>query len=53
LVIYEAGDIPKDLKRKRVEEGEEEKKLKLDDVLKSMKSLFEEDKEKEAWERFP
>jgi hypothetical protein len=26
LVLYEAGDLPKDTKRKRVEEGEEEKK---------------------------
>ena len=46
LVIYEAGDLPKDTKRKRIEEAsEEEKKLKLDDVLKIMRQLFEDDKE--------
>lgn len=53
LVLYEAGDLPKDTKRKRVEEGEEEKKLKIDEILIIMKEMFENDKEQEAFERFP
>ncbi len=53
LVIYESGDLPKDAKRKRIEEGEEEKKLKVDEILIIMKKMFEDDKEQEAFERFP
>lgn len=53
LVIYEAGDLPKDTKRKRVEEGEEEKKLKIDEILVIMKAMFEEGKEEEVFTRFP
>lgn len=53
LVLYEAGDLPKDTKRKRVEEGEEEKKLKIDEILIIMKEMFENDQEQEAFERFP
>lgn len=53
LVLYEAGDLPKDTKRKRVEEGEEEKKLKVDEMLIIMRDLFEQDKEEEAFNRFP
>ena len=54
LVLYEAGDLPKDTKRKRVEEAsEEEKKLKIDEILIIMKQMFEEGKEEEVFERFP
>lgn len=53
LVIYEAGDLPKDTKRKRVEEGEEEKKLKLDEILIIMKEMLEREEDDEAFKRFP
>ena len=38
LCLYEKGELPQDLKRKRVEASEGEKKLKLDEVLKVMKN---------------
>ena len=53
LVLYEAGDLPKDTKRKRVEEGEEEKKLKVDEILIIMKDMLEKDEEDECFKRFP
>nr|QTE03980.1 MAG: replication protein [Luscinia sibilans parvo-like hybrid virus] len=53
LLVYEQGELPKDVKRKRVEEGEEEKKLKIDEILIVMKKMLEEDKEEEAFNRFP
>jgi len=53
LCIYENGELPQDLKRKRVEEGEEEKKLKVDEILIIMKNMLEEDKEDECFARFP
>lgn len=53
LVIYEAGDLPKDTKRKREEASEEEKKLKIDEILVIMKEMFEEGKEEEVFTRFP
>lgn len=53
LCLYENGELPQDLKRKRVEEGEEEKKLKVDEILIIMKNMLEEDKDEECFERFP
>lgn len=53
LILYESGDLPKDTKRKAPEATEEEKKLKQDDILKIMRKLIEEEKEEEAFERFP
>nr|QTE03911.1 MAG: replication protein [Phoenicopteridae parvo-like hybrid virus] len=52
-ILYESGDLPKDLKRKAVEASEEEKKLKVDDVIKRMRILIEEDKAEEAFELYP
>jgi hypothetical protein len=53
VCLYEMGELPQDLKRKRVEEGEEEKKLKVDEILVIMKNMLEEDKEDECFTRFP
>lgn len=54
LTLYEMGELPQDLKRKRVEASEEEKKLKLDDILKEMRNMYEEEKEdEEVFNRFP
>lgn len=39
--LYEMGELPPDLKRKRVEASEEEKKRKLDDILVEMKDMYE------------
>uniref|UniRef100_A0AB74UDS5 Nonstructural protein n=1 Tax=parvo-like hybrid virus TaxID=3367306 RepID=A0AB74UDS5_9VIRU len=38
---------------KRVEEGEEEKRLKVDEILVIMKNMLEEGKDDECFERFP
>lgn len=53
LCLYEMGELPQDTKRKRVEEGEEEKKLKVDEILIIMKEMLENDQEDEAFKRFP
>jgi hypothetical protein len=53
LVLFEMGSLPEDLKRKRVEASEEEKKLKLDDILIDMRSMIEEGKDKEAFAKYP
>nr|QTE03869.1 MAG: replication protein [Grus japonensis parvo-like hybrid virus] len=53
LLLFESGDLPKDLKRKAPEATEEEKKLKVDEIIRIMRTLIEEDKEAEAFERFP
>ena len=43
VLLYENGDLPKDAKRKRIEASEEEKKLKLDDIFKEIRSMMEEE----------
>jgi len=53
LCLYEMGELPQDLKRKRIEEGEEEKKLKVDEILIIMRDMLENDKEDECFQRFP
>lgn len=46
--------MPQDLKRKRVDASEEEKKLKLDDILKEMRIMYEKDiSDEEVFNRFP
>lgn len=53
-VLLEVGELPQDLKRKRVEESEEEKKLKLDDILKVMRSMYEDGQtDLQIFQRFP
>lgn len=53
-VLFERGELPQDLKRKRVDPSEEEKKLKLDDVLIEMRNMYEKDiDEEEIFKRFP
>ena len=53
-VLYEMGELPLDTKRKRVEASEEEKKLKLDDVLIEMKKMYEDGAtDDEVFKRFP
>jgi hypothetical protein len=41
LILYENGELPSDPKRKRVEASEEEKKLKVDEILIIMKNMME------------
>lgn len=54
LILFEEGELPQDeKKRKRVECSDEEKKGKLDGNLLIIKQLLEENKEKDAFERFP
>ena len=53
-VIFEAGEIPKDIKtRERVECSENEKKRKLDEILIDIRTLVEEGKDTEAWTKYP
>lgn len=54
LCLFEEGELPQDLKRKRVEASEGEKKLKLDEVLKVMKKDLEEGVEDDViFEKYP
>lgn len=54
VCLFEKGELPQDLKRKRVEASEGEKKLKLDEVLKVMKSDLEEGVEDDKiFEKYP
>lgn len=55
-VLHESGELPNDVrsaKRKGCEVGPEEKKRKLDDILIELRSLIEDNKEEEAWTKFP
>jgi hypothetical protein len=51
--LYEMGSLPEDIKKPRVQASEEEKKRKIDDVLIEMRTLIEENKEDEAFRKFP
>lgn len=54
VMLYENGELPKDMKEKKtVTASTEEKKRKLDDILIEMKELIQENKEEEAWKKFP
>lgn len=53
LILFEMGSLPEDLKRKRVEASEEEKKLKLNDILLDMRAMIENGEEKEAFTKYP
>lgn len=54
LIIYEDGDLPKDLKRKRVEASEEEKKLKPDEIFRKIRQKLDEGVEDDViFEEYP
>jgi hypothetical protein len=50
-ILYEMGDLPKEIQYTK--SSDEEKKRKIDDVLLEMRSLIEDNKESEAFTRFP
>lgn len=53
-ILFESGDLPKDTKRKAPEASEEEKKLKGDEVLKRMRTMYEEGKDDaDVFELYP
>jgi len=53
LVLFEAGELPKDIKRQRIEASEEEKKRKLDDILIEMRTMLQEEKDEDCFVKFP
>lgn len=53
LSLFEMGTLPEDLKRKRVEASEEEKKRKVDDILIDMRAMIENGEDKEAFTKYP
>lgn len=54
LVIYENGELPKDIKRKApVLRSDIEKKLKTDEIIIDMRAMIEVGKDKEAFEKYP
>lgn len=52
-VLFEMGTLPEDIKKPRVQASEEEKKRKIDDVLIELRDLIENNKEDEAFRKFP
>jgi len=53
-VLLELGELPKDPKRKRAEASEEEKKLTLDEILRTMKVMVDDGVDDDMiFERFP
>lgn len=53
-ILYEKGDLPKDIKAKiATQPSELEKKRKLDEILLDMRGLLEEGKDEEAWTKYP
>lgn len=53
-LIFEAGELPKDIKTKDiVKRSDEEKKRKVDEILIDMRQLISEGKEEEAFTKFP
>ena len=54
LIIYESGDLPKDLKRKHAEASEEEKKLTANEIFKEIRSMVVQDIDDETiFNKFP
>lgn len=53
-IVYEFGELPKDIKEKKViVASNEEKKRKLDEILIEMKGMISEGNEDEAFKKFP
>lgn len=53
LQLYESGVLPLDSKRKRLEESEQEKKMSVNDILKDMRILLENDEDEKCLEKYP
>lgn len=51
--LYEMGTLPEDIKKKRVEASEEEKKRKVDEILIDMRTLLENGEEEQAFTKYP
>jgi hypothetical protein len=52
-VLFEMGTLPEDIKKPRIQASEEDKKRKIDDVLIELRDLIENNKEDEAFRKFP
>lgn len=53
LTLYEMGTLPEDLKRKRIEASEEEKKSNVNDILIELKEMIEKGDEEPAFKKYP
>lgn len=55
LIMLEYGELPKDNKKRAapILRSEQEKKMKTDDIIKDMRRMIEEGKDKEAFELYP
>lgn len=51
--LYEMGTLPEDLKRKRVEASEEEKKLSINGILIDIRKMLENNQDEEAFQKYP
>lgn len=54
LCLYEYGQLPEDIKQKKVvEKSSEEKKRKVDEILIDMREMIKNGQEEEAFKKFP
>lgn len=52
-ILFEMGSLPEDLKRKRVDASEEEKKTSTNDILIELKELIDKGEEEQAFKKYP
>jgi len=52
-ILFEKGDLPRDIKQKSIVRSEEEKKRKLDDILIEMRDMLDKGQDEEAFQKFP
>jgi len=53
LKIFEYGELPKDIATKQVQRSDLEKKRKVDEILVDMRLMLEQDKDEEAFQKYP
>jgi len=52
-ITFEDGELPADLNQKRVLASDEEKKRKVDEILIDLRSMISDNKEEEAFRKYP
>lgn len=52
-LLYESGQLPEDIKKKKVEASPEEKKRKVDEILIELRELIEKGEAEEAFKKYP
>ena len=53
VLVFEAGELPADIRKEPVKRSDEEKKRKLDEIIPEMRKLLEEGKDEECFQKYP